>query len=476
MITKEPLKILVVGNHTCANRGDSAILRGLAEALEKLLPNCKLTLLSRFPDGSSYLLGRTCLADPLYSGRGALSQDWRKAFMWAFAGRFAPLMLAIQLFCRGISIRSLWPSRYRAFSKLLYEHDLVIQVGGSFFVDLYGATQYEHAMLSILNNKPILLIGHSVGPFRGQIFRAMSKITLRRVDEIVLREELSGRLLKELRVGENKVTVGGDTAWLVDAPACPRPLRLNSHRPLVAITVRNLAPFEERLAISQTAYEVKFAELSENLIDNGFDVLAVSCCTGLDSYANDDRMVAIRIRRRLRRPGRFHVVMEELNDVQLGEYLSCCRCTVGTRLHSTIISMRFGTPALAIYYEHKSQGIFEKLGLKHRSFSINEMNLPHFNNELKEILSRPEVARADVVEIVAREAEITRTALSKAIGKVLNRQESAPAAELRIYSKNGCGCHRTGALRFSKLLRFFRSRARYMLLPRGRVARRVCGR
>lgn len=37
--------------------------------------------------------------------------------------------------------------------------------GGSFFVDLYGVPQFEHALCTFMAKKPLYMIGHSVGPF-----------------------------------------------------------------------------------------------------------------------------------------------------------------------------------------------------------------------------------------------------------------------------------------------------------------------
>ncbi len=41
-----------------------------------------------------------------------------------------------------------------------------LSVGGSFFVDLYGVPQFEHALCTFMAKKPLFMIGHSVGPFR----------------------------------------------------------------------------------------------------------------------------------------------------------------------------------------------------------------------------------------------------------------------------------------------------------------------
>ena len=61
------MKILVVGNHTCGNRGDGAIIRGLTQELESKVPNLELTLMSRFPDSSEMLIGREFENDWIYN-------------------------------------------------------------------------------------------------------------------------------------------------------------------------------------------------------------------------------------------------------------------------------------------------------------------------------------------------------------------------------------------------------------------------
>ena len=61
------MKLLILGNHTCGNRGDSAILRGLLDAINTLKPETEVDVMSRYPVSSSWLLNRPVMGDPLYS-------------------------------------------------------------------------------------------------------------------------------------------------------------------------------------------------------------------------------------------------------------------------------------------------------------------------------------------------------------------------------------------------------------------------
>ncbi len=47
------MKLLILGNHTCGNRGDSAILRGLLDAIYTLSPETEVDVMSRYPVSSS---------------------------------------------------------------------------------------------------------------------------------------------------------------------------------------------------------------------------------------------------------------------------------------------------------------------------------------------------------------------------------------------------------------------------------------
>src|SRR5690606_18688299 len=150
-------------------------------------------------------------------------------------------------------------------------------------------------------------------------------------------------------------------------------LDVAASRKTVAITLRELAPFDKRLGTTQQAYEKAFAEVVNRILDAGWQVLALSTCTGIDSYNKDDRMVALNLRQHVSDPSRYHVVMDELNDLEMGKIFAACDLTVGTRLHSAIISMNFGTPAIAINYEHKSAGIMQQLGMPEMAIDIRHL-------------------------------------------------------------------------------------------------------
>jgi polysaccharide pyruvyl transferase WcaK-like protein len=225
------------------------------------------------------------------------------------------------------------------------------------------------------------MIGHSVGPFQDPQFNQLANYVFAHCDALILRESVSLNLMKRSDIDTSKVEHGVDTAWLVDhqddrfqaSYAVQHWLDVVAKQKTVAITLRELAPFDKRLGTTQAAYEEAFAGVVNRILDSGYQVLALSTCTGIDSYNKDDRMVALNLRHLVNDPSRYHVVMDELNDLEMGKLLSACDLTVGTRLHSAIISMNFGTPAIAINYEHKSAGIMQQLGMPEMAVDIRHL-------------------------------------------------------------------------------------------------------
>lgn len=350
------MKYLITGNHACANRGDAAILRGLLQFLDSL-PSVSYELNSRHPESASYFLNKTVAADFLYQARKTNRSSLLQKLYWRIQPYYLALLMRL-FWSKPQAIKRWLPLYMKKQVARLDAFDAVIQVGGSFFVDLYGTAQFDHAVCAIASGKPLYLAGHSIGPFQGRLYRHFCRFVFKHAAWCGLREQLSAQGAALASVELNNPVIGADTAWLVSAK--PNGGLINN---TIAITVRSIAPFAPRLGISQHDYEHAIAALADALSAQKYEVVFYSTCTGIDSYANDDRMVAWRIRQHCKTLPLPEVEMRELNDVELGMQLASCRLTIATRLHSAIISMNFGTAAIAINYEHKSAGIYTDMDL-----------------------------------------------------------------------------------------------------------------
>lgn len=408
-------KVLIIGNHSCSNRGDAAILRGLIQYLEAKHPNLSLDITTRYKNAAEWMFERPFITDTLFDAGRKNS---------GLKGRIIKKLkhiITLPVLCKYNELPSrLTPKHYQEFIDTLSKYDLVIQVGGSFFVDLYGTGQYEAPLLTINADKPLLMLGHSVGPFNLNNVSDIASSVFGSTDALVLREKISYDHLKELPAMPSNTITGADTAWLIDPSSCSLPSHLSHlfQRPCIAFTARTLAPFDKRLGIDQAEYETKMARLADNLINQGYDIIAASTCTGLDSYHRDDRMVALKIKALVSNSANFHVIMDELTDLELGCVLENCKLTIGTRLHSAILSMRFGTPAYAIFYEHKSKGILDQMGLGDFSINIHHIDSDDFFSQIAGTLAQIESVKKTVNDKVNAEYKLASNAIDTALSKV----------------------------------------------------------
>lgn len=366
-----------MGNHACANRGDCAISRGLYQSLQQLFPSAHFSWISRFPVSSAYLSGQPYQQDRLtglYQQPKAGLSGRLKAFLKArYLSRY--LAFHVEHPALALWLRLPLPELMHQEIAFVRQFDLVIQIGGSNFVDLYGASQFDYALCTLLAKRPLYLLGHSVGPFNNATFRHIAAVVFARAEALMLREPISADLLAQATIPVKQLLMGADTAWLVEPSAWPVPAnwQLPAGGRRIALTIRTLYPFDKKLNCSQAQFEQAMLKLMEQLIDAGYQLLLLSTCTGIDGYKNDDRMLALKLKQQLSRPEAAQVEMRELNDIELGWLFSQCQLTIGTRLHSAIISMNFGTPAFAINYEHKSAGIFTQMQLPQQALSLQQL-------------------------------------------------------------------------------------------------------
>jgi len=399
------MKIFITGNATCANRGDAAILRGLLHELQLQYPNSELVFTSRFPEGSSYLLGTNIERDILYDINKLSGSRFKRLRDKIFRNiRFDYLLNYVKY----AWFRSIFPlpKVYEEPIRFLKQFDCLIQVGGSFFIDFYGKNQYEWLMISKLINIPVYLVGHSLGPFVLNDVNKMASFLFPTAKKIYLREASSYEFLETLDQKLDNVCLGSDTAWVMpDAkPSAVADVELQgTSKPIIGLTVRGLAPFDKRLGISQDEYEAKIVVLLNELVESGYHIACLSMCTGLDGYVKDDRIVGLRIKKQLKQPEEMTVLMHEYNDLELGYILQKCQLLIGTRLHSVILSLRYSTPAIAIFYEHKSEGVLRQLGLEDWSFYIHDVGEDKMKDKIYQILENTKAAKLRTDEAVIKE-------------------------------------------------------------------------
>lgn len=186
------MKLLILGSHTCGNRGDTAILRGLLDVIHTLRPQSEVDVMSRYPVSSSWLLpsgdGRPAVfADETAQRRGGRCGAREE-------GSTPPLSASGAVVARH---RLRQPAQHRhrpgvyRFCPPAVELRCHYPGGGSFFVDLCGVPQFEHALCAFMAKKLLFMVGYSVGPFQDEQFNPLANNVFGHCNALILRESVS---------------------------------------------------------------------------------------------------------------------------------------------------------------------------------------------------------------------------------------------------------------------------------------------
>ena len=373
------IQVTISGNFSCANRGDLAILRGLLNIINE--DANKIQIITKDVANARSFLGleyKIIEEDSVVKSKSRIYRNLYRLFILLGLFRIA-----------------------RKFSTKNKQFEKVYFVGGAYFIETYGVGKLDLLAYFLNRSHNVQLIGHSVGPFQHFLYKKISKNLYKECTFIGVRDIISLESFNNTLNLKKNIQLIPDTAFAF----IPELLRENiiskkaKERTTIGITVRELSPFDKILNISQQEYNNIFLNLVQFLLSKGIDVVVVSMCTPLNGYHKDDRSTAKEIFDSINDEN-FKIIEDELSDLEIGEVFKSCDLVIGTRLHSCIISMGVGTHAIAVYYEHKSLGIYQKMGLIELSKMINELEnheeifelikkiiVPSFRENLRQIVN-----------------------------------------------------------------------------------------
>lgn len=368
------IKILLLRVHSILNAGDHAILRTTLQMVERAFPGARVTIAFQDPASASMLYGEEQVVGGMLSwimrvGPGGQQILDRRRWIWY------TLLVLLSVCCSRLLRRPcilFWDPEKRRLLRAYMEADLVLASGGGY---LYSTKKYSpwfiglvlELALAIWLGKPLILLPQSIGPISGTAQRWLVCWLVRRARLVLVREDRSCELLEEL--GANGAILRfPDLAF--SQRAAPRAEAhawlkgqggsLSNGRWRVGLTVLNWSA-QYRSFCDQDAYEQAIVELCDHLIARGAQIVCLPQCCG-PTAAQDDRMVAFRIRNRLQQPDACLVPLDQPSPEVLQTVCGDLDLFVGTRMHSVIFALNAGVPPVIIGYLHKSRGILTWLG------------------------------------------------------------------------------------------------------------------
>jgi colanic acid/amylovoran biosynthesis protein len=383
------LKILLINNHSLLNAGDYAILAETLRMLEERFPEAQIGLV--FNDTapvSAALPGYEVHGAPL---TWAAPLDERGQYM--FINRWLRLLYLALLALAALAYRAsgylprvFADRRKHGLLRAFAAADLVLACGGGYIyapgsgdgLSGWFGFMLSGCVLALLMGKPLVLLPQSIGPLHDDFQRRAVRWVVRRAQLTCVRERRSLDLLQQLGCAQRALRLP-DMAFGAPSGLAAPALALLDHagRPAmpyafcVGMTVLNWSG-QSFTFTRQEAYEHAMLGCIDTLTARGGVVVIFAQCRG-PSVAEDDRHVGARLRARAAMPERVFLIEEPLPPPALQAAYAQMDYFIGTRMHSVILALNAGVPALAIGYLHKTSGVLEELGMADHCYDINTL-------------------------------------------------------------------------------------------------------
>ena len=354
------MKKVVVVHSVALNGGDQLLFQALEQGLEKHCES-KVVLSTTNNIASQAFLRCKCVHNKSVSYWERVHWRVRKLKGTAFE---SIIDILVNTFDKIFNVEA------EQNRELIKDCDYAVLCPGGFIHEYYDYLYEFKSVIELLVklNKPIFIVGQSLGPFQHRPEDA--KWLLDKVSKIILRENGSFGFLKELNCPEilAKTNVTSDIAlgFSVALPALSQ-----KHKNTVFI---NLRPWKD---CSSQELVNKGIAIARSALAEGYEVEFISTCQGVDSYVNDaqihEDVAQALIKEDLSFDSRVLVNQCPYQPDELIKHMaSKGKYYVGMRLHMTISSILAGLPVLNFGYEPKNFGVLETVGLGHAYYSVLE--------------------------------------------------------------------------------------------------------
>jgi colanic acid/amylovoran biosynthesis protein len=364
------MNVLIVNGYSGRNRGDQLILNSMIRLFQAR--GCAVRLIVDDPrDTNRYPVPTS----------GPLVATWPRAH-----GSRLALVARI--------LRTLvWPP---VADERFAWADVCVSAGGGYLYDDGTRASRLNLVLRLLTIRaaeaaglPVVLFSQSIGPFTSRLWARLTARTIERAKLVLVREELSFERCTQLGVPD---------AVLCDDCAFVGPPGENGvderARGRIGVTVLDRLSGPDP---SARRYERYFTALADGLaaaVDNrNVEVLVIS---QVDVHARDsDHAAGPQLVAALRARGvvtRF-IDLGDCDELELSAYYAGLRLLVASRLHSAILAMRRGTPAVGIGYLTKFEGVFDRLGMRDLVLHSESLDSGTLEQTVSRALNRHEALR-----------------------------------------------------------------------------------
>ena len=317
-----------------------------------------------------------------------------------------PLVRAYRIIRNTISLKTLKRSEDH-FSWA----DAVISTGGDVFSSYYR--NLEHHLTFIRSatraRKPVILLAHSIGPFKSEREQKLFEDAMRKVPLITIRESLSFEYVCKMDLENTNVELTADTAFLLP-PANSKIIdrlwqvyHLPFDKPVVGI-----APSQGITYYSKSSYEAHLKVLRDLIqyLTRKLDFHVILIPHVRENYVNNnDSILCSQIYRSLDFPSDVTVISLEHSTEELKGLIKRCDLIIAERMHAAIAALSQSIPALVIGYSIKARGILRDIfgdDINKYLVEIDTLSVQSLKYKVQQILEEQNTISAHLKRIMPR--------------------------------------------------------------------------
>ena len=273
----------------------------------------------------------------------------------------------------------------------LFAADVLVLAGGGY---LFSGSRKLNASLihcvaitwiALATRKRVVMMPQSIGPLKGRFDRWIVRKTLARVHPIVAREQTTFAEVTEL-LHPTDMRLCPDVAlygWSAPVAVAPRP----TGRRRVGIVVMDWTWARGAGQRGLDRYCRELATLCTDLTGADVDVVLLGGST-LPELGQDDMVVAREIATLANvETGKTPALVEVSDPESFRSLLPTLDLVVGTRLHSCLLALAGGVPAIGLGYQPKTRGTYELLGIQELHHDVEEFTAAALGRQVSAILA-----------------------------------------------------------------------------------------